>query len=154
MLHWFLYSLDFSSIFSFLLRWQEQTFHSWTSILLKWYARKQKIWAAELEFTNNNRCFHSWSCCRCTSSLSNHSWLRCRAFHKPRILENFTAEPLGEQCSVENWRARLEAACMMTLQLALRDRCSKCRLQPTSAVLKKAFWLRNQLLLLTSFFGE
>ena len=49
-------------IFSFLSRWQEQTFHSWTSILLKWYARKQKIWVAKLEFTNNNRCFLYWSC--------------------------------------------------------------------------------------------
>ena len=48
------------TFFSFPSRWQEQTFHSWTSILLKWYARKQKIWAAELEFTNNNRCFLCW----------------------------------------------------------------------------------------------
>ena len=35
-------------------------------------------------------------------------------------------------------------------ELALRHRCSKCRLQPTSAILKKTFLLWNQLLLLTS----
>ena len=59
--HWFECFLDLPLLFfSFPSRWQEQTFHSWTSILLKWYARKQKIWAAELEFTNNNRCFLCW----------------------------------------------------------------------------------------------